>query len=421
MKAYKSWFYFETFVVVMIKKEEVLLYNSLNGEYAQFQCSEFLSRFIKRALAGGRYNPVSISPGVIRENKELKDFLEIVRGKFMGDILDQELSNGIPAIIKPSLYFTENLRKLLKRHRYKDVGSGKFLKYLNEVFLYINAWKGHEIPIFENAYKQFPCCLSVKNRKTAHQLKVDDIINFLNQSRGSRLINIHIMGGNLFSYKKMLELINYLNSTSINKVYHLYYTQPFDDESLMKIDRESATFNIVAAFPIDFIQLENTFTLLEEKKIEYRLDLIVQSERDVESVEALILKYKGISYSVKPYFNGNNLSFFKKHVFYRKKNALLIKPHLKEILSRSTINMLHFGKLTILNNGRVYGNPNFPSLGHIERDPLVKIIEKELTKGKSWLRCRKDVKPCKSCIYQNFCPPISNYEYVIGGYSGCKD
>jgi len=79
MKAYKSWFYFETFVVVMIKKEEVLLYNSLNGEYARFQCSEFLSRFIKRALAGGRHNPVSISPGVIRENKELKDFLEIVK------------------------------------------------------------------------------------------------------------------------------------------------------------------------------------------------------------------------------------------------------------------------------------------------------------------------------------------------------
>ena len=45
----------------------------------------------------------------------------------------------------------------------------------------------------------------------------------------------------------------------------------------------------------------------------------------------------------------------------------------------------------------------------------------QLTKGKSWLRCRKDVKSCKSCIYQNFCPPISNYEYVIGGYSGCKD
>jgi len=62
------------------------------------------------------------------------------------------------------------------------------------------------------------------------------------------------MGGNLFSYKKMLELINYLNSTSINKVYHLYYTQPFDGESLMKIARESATFNIVATFPIDFIQ-----------------------------------------------------------------------------------------------------------------------------------------------------------------------
>jgi len=45
-------------------------------------------------------------------------------------------------------------------------------------------------------------------------------------------------------------------------------------------------------YPTGFIRLENIFNLLEEKKIEFRLDLIMKSERDIESVDALILRYK---------------------------------------------------------------------------------------------------------------------------------
>ncbi len=55
----------------------------------------------------------------------------------------------------------------------------------------------------------------------------------------------------------------------------------------------------------------------------------------------------------------------------------------------------------------------------LNKNSLYNIFYKEMNCGKSWLRARKNAIPCKNCVYNSICPPVSNYEYVIGRNNLC--
>jgi pseudo-rSAM protein len=75
--------------------------------------------------------------------------------------------------------------------------------------------------------------------------------------------------------------------------------------------------------------------------------------------------------------------------------------------------------LTVLSNKKVYANLNNPGIEILGRDDILDIVYKEMHKGKSWTKIRKYVTPCKSCVFNALCPPISNYEYTLGKYDLC--
>ncbi len=86
---------------------------------------------------------------------------------------------------------------------------------------------------------------------------------------------------------------------------------------------------------------------------------------------------------------------------------------------REAINSIYFGKLTVLADGRVYADLNAPSLGKLGRDSIYDILFKEMSGGSSWRRLRKNVMPCKGCHYEKLCPPLSNYQKVMGKNNLC--
>jgi pseudo-rSAM protein len=69
-------------------------------------------------------------------------------------------------------------------------------------------------------------------------------------------------------------------------------------------------------------------------------------------------------------------------------------------------------------NGDVYANVNHPALGNIDTHSIHEIVQKEVDEGKSWFRIRAQA-PCTDCIYQWLCPPLSDYEIVIGRSNLC--
>ena len=123
-------------------------------------------------------------------------------------------------------------------------------------------------------------------------------------------------------------------------------------------------------------------------------------------------------FEIIPLYNGNNLSFFKKFIFIHIDDLKLKKIIKNQYFANQTFNINNYGKITILSNGDFYANLNQPKLGNINKDSLYDVLCLEIYNGKSWNFIR-NVTPCKECVFQYICPPISNYELVIGKYDLC--
>ncbi len=86
---------------------------------------------------------------------------------------------------------------------------------------------------------------------------------------------------------------------------------------------------------------------------------------------------------------------------------------------KSYINPLTFGNFVIKNNGEIYADINGEVIGDIKNSGLNSLLKKSLLSNKNWLNVRNNFKPCKSCLFNAICPPISGYEHVIGKPNLC--
>jgi len=77
------------------------------------------------------------------------------------------------------------------------------------------------------------------------------------------------------------------------------------------------------------------------------------------------------------------------------------------------MNPLNFGKLSVKSTGDIYANLNDKLLGNIMENNIYEIVYKEMKSGNSWFKSKAKVSPCKNCIYDFLCSPISNYEYAL--------
>lgn len=119
-----------------------------------------------------------------------------------------------------------------------------------------------------------------------------------------------------------------------------------------------------------------------------------------------------------PYFNGNNIAFFKDFVFNGLEDIIGEPISKKTIFRRQTLNENFFGKLIVLPSGDVYANVNCPPVGNILFDSVAKLVYEEMTNSTAWFMLR-NAGECNDCINRHLCPSISNYELVTGIMNMC--
>lgn len=127
-------------------------------------------------------------------------------------------------------------------------------------------------------------------------------------------------------------------------------------------------------------------------------------------------KLYGQTYEMIPVYD-NNYGFFRENIFLSQDDLLNSKVKKHEIFMHQRVNSCFFGNLTILPDGRIYSNVNFPPLG-FAGDPVDTIILQELEKNYAW-RLIRDKKPCSECVWQWVCPSPANYELATGQLNTC--
>ena len=95
------WFTIEPYVYVGLTNQCVLLYNTLDRETIESDQVEVIE-LLKETLQKENYGVVLLT-GKRYQNKNINAFIQELRKKYMGDIIDIALSSGRPVQLLPFL------------------------------------------------------------------------------------------------------------------------------------------------------------------------------------------------------------------------------------------------------------------------------------------------------------------------------
>lgn len=372
------WFTIEPYVFVDIKSKHILLYNTLDGvtiESTNEKIVELLQETLQEENCG-----VALLTHERYRQEEICCFVDELREKFMGDVINVSLSDGKPVQTLPFYNYSKE-QELYKKNNFSSYKN--ILEKLFEISLHIDA-----------------------------TTNITELIHFLITLPKNLTFNIV---GNMEEAPNYSELFSYLYHCSSPKNILCSYKNVI---ALQPIFAHNFSYQISVSFPIDVERWNHAMKVLLSQTLPVEFVFEVSSEEDVQQSERLIEQYQIDKYRLKPNYTGNNIRFFENEVFLSKEDILSTPMSMKDFFARQAMNLYDFGKITILPNGDVYANLNHPSLGNIYVNNIHEILHKEVEEGKSWFRVRNQA-PCTDCVYQWICPSPSNYEIAIGRPNLC--
>ena len=100
----KYWLIIEPYVYINLTEENVLLYNTLDSAFIESSQIEVID-LIRELLKEENVGVIRIETKQLAEQPVIKIFIDELREKFMGDLVDQSLSNGRPVQILPFINY----------------------------------------------------------------------------------------------------------------------------------------------------------------------------------------------------------------------------------------------------------------------------------------------------------------------------
>jgi len=415
----KYWFYIEPYVFISLKKDSLLFYNSLSGKALEYDITLDENRGIldiaKKLQSSRNLRVVGL------KNRELNDpvisqFIHHIRMDFMGDLIDTAFSAGKPVLMKPSVSISRDVKKL-KKSSHRSAGE-EIMGYITEMYLYITGRCSQNCSLCPSAFRQFPCC--TQTRTSPVELEFPKIESLSDELAGTRIINLNILGGDIFSYSRFDELAQMLNAIPFKKTYYSHYLNIIPGiDRLKEVNPVNSLLKIPVTFPMDMEKLSAAVEVVKEYRFNPQIIFMISGQKDFDEAEIVVQESGLNKHLYQPWYTGNNLDFFKENVFVTPEDILNSKPRLKAIYRNSSVNSLNFGRLTVLADGSIYSNVNGARLGAAGKDSLYQVVYKEMVRGTAWLRTRKNVEPCKHCTLEALCPPLSDYSYAIGRNDLC--
>jgi pseudo-rSAM protein len=381
---------------VNITNKQVLFYNYENENKLLIENEEFYNLFSDYSIFS---NTIKLTEDNIRN---LKKIFNEIKTKNLGYILEDisvipfqpspiaKVENNVFEIDNADSYYVDNLLNI------KNISI--FLTGNNKI---------------SDTKKQLNFDFSNENKIS---LNIEDIKRFLFpliHYRNQAIFNIH--GIEHFDKKTISELVTFLKMISVDRKLNFVFNFNSLNNNLFRNN------DIINNFITMFVNTNNFKKQNFDKLFwtNHNLNCIVSNEKDIDfwnNVDFL----KELNYKLIPFFNKNNFDFFKQFVFLDNEIIMGSTASKYEILGNTCLNYNNFGKILINNNGEVYTNFHFKSLGNIKINTIQEIVKNAFNENEFWFMSRKNVEPCKNCIFNILCPSISNYELVLNCYNLCN-
>lgn len=388
-------FYLESFVFIFHDDTNVLLYNSITYDSVEFSTTQPLLQFILKLDDPSNMRRIKISKEIM-EDQSVYYFIEKVRELFWGDLIDKELLTEMPVIIPPICNFQKD----------KEVDAHNAFSYLNEVRIVTDISPSSNVYLYKKIFNQTQLLVS---DELISELSIE-ILNKILSALPSKC-HLTFLGTDIMSYfslHNVFSLIPNLPRTTICVDYLKF---------AWNTNFQIFDFKIVITFPIQKEILKNIIRSSNKLSSTFTYIFLVLSEDEYEKVDAIANELHIFSYELIPIYN-DNIHFFEKFVFNTPESLLESCISKDDIFQHQIFNSYDFGKIIILPNGNIKGNPYLPTWGNIMSADLRELTSNEIKYGKSWLRLREQ-GICNTYRYKWICPSPSNYEFEIGKQNLC--
>ena len=396
--------YIEPYSLFFRKKGQCLFYNTLNKKVLKVNFPNNASA-MEDCLETDKYVVLNTDEC---GKEDMRFFVDQLRQTFNGDLLPAPLGSVPPAIFAPCI---NNQREFEKLNNYEWMEKdGQVMNYIEEIYLYLN---GHKSEKDDGVWKQLPSYLC-----SDRHMDSGDLMSWMKDCLDQHISRINLLGGDVLMYPDWKKVVDVLQQKSMSiQVYYRY--DLFTEAHRQLLGEEAIILTLVVpVWRVDencFSILMDIVSRLEQKK---QFLFLVMSEKDFELADELIEKYELESPMIKPVYRADNLDFFEQTVYLDESDIQNISAEKRDFYVAQKINRNDFGRLTVLPDGKIFANVNYPAIGELRKDRMASVLYKEMTEGCSWLRVRNQ-KPCCDCIYQWLCPSPSNYELVIGKSNLC--
>jgi len=405
------WFYLEPFVYVVIHNHHLLLYNTLTGDFLTYYHQPHFADLIRRLHLKENLYALEVTRSFLEAN-HLESFIADIKNHFMGDLLPISLAPKKPFLMPPNFDIDAPV-SLKPRRTLKNVMPDSLLS-LNHLTLYIHGQCNHHCQVCPTAYRQSRWCTCAT---AAPSLELTHIRDILHQTRGCPIKTIDILGGDLSQYPDLNALVALLDQYPFQVYYyfHLYHLQ---NGLPSPLSHRSSQAKIVVL--VDGSALKNPDPIPALQHIQaHRITFLIQQEAEIPLLERVIARLKNVDIAVQPFFNGHNLDFFKANVFTDRESLRQNVLNHEVINARKSYNTLNYGRLFIMSDQNIYSDLNDSPLGNPGRITLETAVVNELSQQGNWLKTRREVSPCNTCLFNSLCPPLSNFETFSGINNFC--
>jgi pseudo-rSAM protein len=396
------------------------MYNTLTGERAVYKNKPEIAKLLKRTMSKKNLNAIIVKAGMLNQ-KGLDGFLKEARNKQMINWFEHSKTgkNQRKPVSIPAILNLHRDRKIMALDPERNPGED-IKNVLHKINIHINCYerKHRGGPEFTDAYRQFlyPYALPAY-----HELRVSRIRRFLDQIKDLQSFRLSILGGNIFQHTEFDDLIVYLGRLPVKKEFGVSYRDITDGglDLLKEKSPENTTIRVFTESKFQKDEFLKCVDRVRKSGISADFQFTVQDEADLDRLGEVYILLDEDGFSVKPFFNGRNQNFFKENVFIEEADLSDPVVSKKDIYAQSVMNTNSFGVLTILSTGAVHANLNETRAGTIDCE-IHDILLAVMSRGDGWFRVRENVPPCKSCVYNHVCPPVSNYEYALSRNNLCN-
>ncbi len=389
---YKYWIVISPYVYVVCYNDNYLLYNTMNGKHIEGDDKEIAKVITKLTMDNAHW----MCP-ITEDNDSINHFVNDIKEKFIGDQIEaRDIHSAVQS------YPIKNIQRDIKRYKGNiDYNTdNNIIRYVHELSIYINSDCPSKCKNCDKTYKQYLFCH--KNAEST-SINKEALLSFLRKEKLPSLYRINILGGNIWEYDNLSELRTELLSFENISLYLYTNIFNFDPSIINKINPREY---IVVLVEVNDKPIKEKF--FAHEKIQYQF--FVSSNKAIENIYEIIETYRLCNYQMKPLYIGNNDEFFRQNVYINKDDIFAKIHSFDNIFRNGTLNCNYFGHLYVMADGLIYSNIDKKPLGSINKDNIDDIIRKELQYDKTWFKIRNNIKPCKSCLFNNLCPPLSNIE-----------